>query len=298
MNKVSVVIPFRCDLESLAACLECLSRQTWPPFEILAVNNGPEDSDAPLRKLYPGVRWLFEAKPGSYNARNCALSHASGDIVAFTDSDCQPAPDWLAKGVDALRTSKATIAGGNIRLIEPANRPLNVYEIFESQRFAMANSQRMVETRGFVATANAFTYRDVFQRTGVFDGALRSSGDREWSERAVAGGETIRYVPSAIVFHPRRSTFAAISKKTRRIVGGRVTLAKMKKNRLRRLVRIVRDIQAQSFLSLKVHKYALFAPEVTGLVPRLQFFCLVETMSLVSTCEQLRVAFGGEPCRE
>jgi GT2 family glycosyltransferase len=85
----------------LARCLEALKRQERLPDEVLVV---VRDTDAATLSLlgafdWGGVpgRWVNVAKPGLVAARNVALANYRGDIVAFTDDDAVPYPDWLEK---------------------------------------------------------------------------------------------------------------------------------------------------------------------------------------------------------
>src|SRR5690554_6136694 len=89
---VSVIIPTYHDWERLRLCLDSLNRQTYPKerYEIIVVNNDPEDV-VPANFVVPNnFTILEESKPGSYAARNRAIQAAKGEIYAFTDSDCQP----------------------------------------------------------------------------------------------------------------------------------------------------------------------------------------------------------------
>lgn len=71
-------------------------------FEIIVVNNAPDDKAPETLVLPENCILLGEEKPGSYAARNKALSIAKGDIYAFTDSDCQPQDNWLEVAVGYL----------------------------------------------------------------------------------------------------------------------------------------------------------------------------------------------------
>jgi len=197
----------------------------------------------------------------------------------------------------ALGSGKATILGGQIEMLAPTGRPLNAYEIFEGQRFGLSRQRHLVEKKGFAATANVLTHRAVFDRVGLFDAELTSSGDREWSERAVELGEVIGHCESAIVFHPRRSTFGHIYRKSRRIIGGRVILMRKKRSNIRFWWRFSRSLLQSSILNPQVHGYALQGPQIKGIFSRIHFFFLVELLSVLTTFERLRLVLGGKPYR-
>lgn len=58
---------------SLRRALDCLRRQTFRDFEVITDDSGPNE----------------------YRARNLAAERARGKVLAFTDDDCEPPPDWL-----------------------------------------------------------------------------------------------------------------------------------------------------------------------------------------------------------
>ena len=115
--RISVIIPVHNGAHSLGACLGALESQTLArgdEFEVIVVDNGSTDELADTRRLFPGVRWLEEAAPGSYAARNRGLRQAAGEIIAFTDADCLPDAAWLRQGVAALAAGPATVVGGEV----------------------------------------------------------------------------------------------------------------------------------------------------------------------------------------
>src|SRR5215216_464513 len=117
---VSVIVPVFNDAVRLRTCLEALVEQTFPRhrFEIIVVDNG---SDQPLDGLVaelPRARLTVEPRPGSYAARNRGIALSRGDILAFTDSDCLPAPAWLECGVRSLTEDEnCGLVGGHIEVV-------------------------------------------------------------------------------------------------------------------------------------------------------------------------------------
>ena len=62
--------------------------------EIIIVDNDSTDDSASIAARYP-ITLLSESEiRTSYAARNRGINHARGEIIAFTDADCIPAPDW------------------------------------------------------------------------------------------------------------------------------------------------------------------------------------------------------------
>jgi glycosyltransferase involved in cell wall biosynthesis len=106
---VTVIIPTFNRRKLLAGAVEALFHQTYPVdrFELIVVDNGSTDGTAEwAAALSPPFRFRFLLNETPFRvpgqSRNIGLAHAEGEIVAYTDSDCVPCPEWLAEGVAAL----------------------------------------------------------------------------------------------------------------------------------------------------------------------------------------------------
>lgn len=213
---VSIIIPTYNDNERLARCLAALEAQDYPgPFEIIVVDNGSME----LPVLSGRARLLEEARPGSYNARNRGLAEATGEVLAFTDSDCRPHPGWLSAGVRAVTAAPDVgLVGGAVRIMPMSGAEATLSELYE---MAVAFPQESYVKRGrFAATANMITRRDVMDKIGPFSSRLRSGGDADWGQRTAGAGYRLVYADDAVVDHPARSDHREVSIKMRRTVGG------------------------------------------------------------------------------
>jgi glycosyltransferase involved in cell wall biosynthesis len=107
---VSVVIATRDRPSSLARCLDALTRQrTDVPFEIVVVDDGsapPIAYEAPGPR--PDLRVLRLTGVGPARARNLGWQHASGQIIAFTDDDTLPGPEWV-DAAGSLATARPNV---------------------------------------------------------------------------------------------------------------------------------------------------------------------------------------------
>jgi glycosyltransferase involved in cell wall biosynthesis len=292
---VSVIIPVRNNASGLEICLTAVERQTYPRerFEVIVVDNASTDDIARLKPLFPRVQWVVSEAAGSFGARNDGVKLAQGEIVAFTDSDCIPDPVWLEAGVAALNAGLCTIVGGNVELLDPAGRDLNVWEWLEVIGSGIPDSRRNVEERGFTSTGNMVTYRKNFERCGPFDTGLRSGGDCDWVMRAVSRGEKLVYVHECMVRHPRRSTFGPLALKYRRQIGGRIVRT-MRTHPSS--LKILSELFRLSPVDPRIWGLALFYPKVK---PRQRpaFIAAIFLLSGVTWVERFRVLFGGQPSR-
>jgi glycosyltransferase involved in cell wall biosynthesis len=177
---VCVIIPVFNDSKRLLLCLRSLYCQTYPYscYEVIVVDNGSTENIYSICHQFPNVRYLCELGRGSYAARNCGVRAAKGKILAFTDSDCIPAADWIEAGVRSLSQSPDIgIVAGHIEFFYAQSQPSPV-EYMDS----LMHLQQRYAQRGYAATGNAFTWIWMFERVGMFNERLLSLGDREWGK--------------------------------------------------------------------------------------------------------------------
>lgn len=211
---VSVIIPHFNDVANLRACLTLLAAQTLPAsqFEIIvADNNSACGLDAVRDACGEHAIVVHAPIQGAAAARNTGIEASRGRILAFIDSDCTPASDWLARGIAAL--SQGDMAGGQVEVSVSDPQNLNAAEAFELV-FAF-NNKRYVEEERFSVTANMFVTRAIFDKVGGFRPAV--SEDKEWGQRAAALGYRWVYAPDVRVTHPARRDWTELLAKWRRM---------------------------------------------------------------------------------
>lgn len=215
----SVIVPVFDDPAGLALCLDALAAQSLPRerFEVIVVDNGSSTSYADALARLPLAQLIVERRPGSYNARNAGWRASRGGVLAFTDADCRPHPDWLRRALEYFgEHPEVDSIGGAIQLDRSAS-PTGA-ELYE--RLTSFRQQQYVEQSGFAATANMIVRRGCFESVGPFRGDLKSSGDRDWGHRVHASGRRMDYVTDVIVAHPPRATLRQLVAKRRRLEGG------------------------------------------------------------------------------
>lgn len=223
---VSVVIPVRDDAARLDLCLDALAAQSWPreAVDVVVVDDGSLDDPAAVCRERSGVTFIRQAPAGVDAARNRAIAAARGEIIAFTDADCLPAPDWILEGVRCLQASPGTgLVAGHVEMF--AADPARVTAVEWVDIFAGFDQRRCVELLHFGATANVLTTRAVLDEVGLLDPSLVSGGDLEWGQRVWRAGHAVVHCPEAVVAHPTRTTWSALLGRTTRVAHGQHALA-------------------------------------------------------------------------
>lgn len=210
--EIAVVIPHYNDLVRLDRCLAVLTAGDLTGTEIVVADNASTVALDTIMARYPAVRFVTETRKGAGHARNAGVAATTAPILAFTDSDCLPAADWLAMARQTGRRRDGDIWGGRIDVFDETPPPRSGAEAFEAV-FAF-DWKNYIEKKGFTVTANAVTRRDVFDSTGPFQAVVTE--DKEWCLRAAAKGWRVRAAPEMRVGHPSRADWPALRRKWER----------------------------------------------------------------------------------
>src|SRR5438045_5684711 len=81
------------------------------------------ESTPAIAREFPGVRYIHQDNHGLSIARNTGITAATGEIVAFTDSDCRADEDWLFYLVGDLVNSQFAGIGGH-NFLPPEDSPV------------------------------------------------------------------------------------------------------------------------------------------------------------------------------
>jgi len=213
-QRVTVIIPHKGSVDCLCSCISAVRAQTYPQelTTVIVVMNEPERDTLPFNPQ-SNEMILWQPKYFSYAARNHGIRHSEGDVIAFTDSDTIPNPNWLAAGIEEIK-SGADLVAGKIELGFSTN-PLSPSACYEK---LYAFDQEKNARVGVSTTANLFVTRKTFDTYGLFDEHAATGEDFEWTGAVTRNGGTLVYEPGATVSHPARETWAELVEKSRRTV--------------------------------------------------------------------------------
>jgi cellulose synthase/poly-beta-1,6-N-acetylglucosamine synthase-like glycosyltransferase len=225
LPKTSVIVPVYNGEADLPELINCLQAQTYPGdrVEYLLVDNGSSDRTASViqtaiqetASLGITLRYLQENKiQSSYAARNTGIRAAKSEILAFTDADCRPQPDWLESLILPFADSAVGVVVGEIVAL-PGNSLLEKH----ADRHNVLSQQHTLKHPfcPYGQTANLAIRRQVLEQVGLFRPYLNTGGDADMCWRIQRGSNwTLHFAPTAVVRHRHRSTLKEYQSQWRR----------------------------------------------------------------------------------
>jgi GT2 family glycosyltransferase len=191
-----VLVAARDAAATIPATLAALAAQELDGgYEVIVVDSGSDDGTIAIAESSPGVAMVLRNPAGEpASSRNLGAARARGEVLAFTDADCEPAPDWLAAGLRGLQ--RADIVQGTV---EPAVPP-----------GPFDRTLSVVGEYGLYETANLFVRREWFGRVGGFVPVVSAVGRSDASPfgedvwfgwRARRAGARTGFAADAVVRH-------------------------------------------------------------------------------------------------
>jgi glycosyltransferase involved in cell wall biosynthesis/uncharacterized membrane protein YbhN (UPF0104 family) len=202
---ISVVIPAYNSADTLPACLQALQAQTFPSdrYEIIVVDDGSTDRTAEIAQQH-GVKLIHQPNAGPAAARNRAAQAARGEILLFTDADCEPFPDWIERMLEPFHNPQVMGAKGVYRTRQ-RELVARFVQLEYEDRYARMSRYDHID---FVDTYSAAYRRDLFVANGGFDVRFPTASveDQEFSFRLARQGHRLVFVPQGTVYHRHDTT--------------------------------------------------------------------------------------------
>ncbi|GAB4181231.1 MAG: hypothetical protein Fur0032_22290 [Terrimicrobiaceae bacterium] len=208
--RVSVIVCSYNGAKTLENCLSSLKGVDYPDYEVILVDDGSKDNTQDIAVRHPWIVNIRQENKGLSVARNVGAAAATGEVIAYTDSDCMADPDWLYFLVGTLLSGEyAGVGGPNIS--PPAQNWIQACVA------AAPGGPSHVLLSDVVAEhipgCNMAFYKWAFDKVGGFDPEYRKAGDDvDFCWRLQQEGQVIAFSPAAIVWHYRRFTLDAFRK--------------------------------------------------------------------------------------
>ena len=215
MSKISIITPVFNRAHCIRRALESLHRQTWSgDLECIIGDDASTDGTwETVREAFPEARLArLEVNSGAAAARNAALSIASGEFIAFLDSDDEWMPEKLAAQLDYLEKNPDVVACATS----------HIYQLRDGRRreVIVENpsdwSLQLQSRQPFHGASTPVVRRSVLETVGMQDESLRVLEDWDWMLR-IAQMHHVHVLPEPLALihenSPSNADFTFLSTK-------------------------------------------------------------------------------------
>ncbi len=194
---VSVIVPAWNAAGSIGPALDSLRRQTYKNLQVVVCNDGSEDETGRIvQENYPEVIYVEQENSGPSSARNTAAQSATGDLLAFLDTD----DEWPAHYAEQMvamfdEHPGAGLVGCNALVRAGENKyPFCQPPGSEVRELSVLQLMRGIRPPGPAVVIRA----DAFREMGGFDTSIIDGEDLDLLCRLVASGHRLVYTTEAL----------------------------------------------------------------------------------------------------
>jgi mycofactocin system glycosyltransferase len=210
LPEISIVIPVKDRAGELRRCLSSISCLDYPreKLQVIVVDDGSSD-DSPLvaRQFRAMLVPSGGTGRGPAAARNVGASQASGEILAFIDSDCCASKEWLTQLIPSFNDPSMAAVGGQVDGM-CTESSVDRYESIMSS-LSLGSRERVGSSGSdtfYLPSCNLLVRRDAFRSAGGFKDEMHVGEDVDLTWRLRDRGWTISYLPAGNVLHEHRSS--------------------------------------------------------------------------------------------
>jgi glycosyltransferase involved in cell wall biosynthesis len=188
--KLSIIIPAYNSEKFLGECLKSIFSQNYPNFEVIAVDAYSTDKTGKIfqeyLKHYPKKLHVVFRKPqGEYDAVNVGMEKATGDIVAYIDTDDTYEPKCFEQVVEAFeRNADVLWLYGKGKVIDEKGYESRGIITAIKELFWSRYSYWSYQCFNYIVQPTVFMRKTFYNKIGKFNTLLKYDSDYEYWLRA------------------------------------------------------------------------------------------------------------------
>jgi glycosyltransferase involved in cell wall biosynthesis len=217
--RISIVVTCFNAAETIAECIRSVISQNYSNIEVILVDAGSTDGTTSKASLAADNQVKFklivdESATTPARGRNIGAGAASGDFLAFTDSDCVAEPGWISALVNPENWGEdvGAVGGRTVFTEIPREKSMLIalhgalgtrlgsggsVEFFDRPKLSSAKS---------LPACNVMYPSKIFKTSGGFDESLRYCEDSCLSAHIRRAGFRLVYTPKAVIHHRHRNS--------------------------------------------------------------------------------------------
>ncbi|TVR15931.1 MAG: glycosyltransferase family 2 protein [Balneolaceae bacterium] len=183
---ISVVIPVFNRDDVISRAIKSVLNQTLPPTEIIVVDDGSMDNTADIVQQFgEEVTYLYQTNAGPSIARNLGITSASGNYIAFLDSDDEWMADKLEKQVEIIRDLKADIVITNSVYFDDTGSGNTAFSRSEFSDILSKNNGKLLDCftmlleQNFIHLSTVLVRKSCLENADLFDETMKIAEDTD-----------------------------------------------------------------------------------------------------------------------
>jgi glycosyltransferase involved in cell wall biosynthesis len=182
LPRITVITPSYNQAHFIEQTIKSVLSQNYPALEHIVMDGGSTDSTLEILKKYDGrLCWISERDRGQSHALNKGLAMASGDIIAFLNSDDLYAAGALLKvGRFFAAHPKVCWLTGRCRTIDQHEKEIRKAITLYKNIWLRTSSYRVLLVLNYISQPATFWTRNVMDTVGEFDESLRYAMDYDY----------------------------------------------------------------------------------------------------------------------
>ena len=184
LPRISIITPSFNQGHFIEETIASVLSQDYPDLEYIVMDGGSSDDTAEILKKYgDNLTWRSEKDRGQTHAINKWLKIATGDVIAYLNSDDLYNPGALLVGKFFAENPNNYWATGKCRIIDPEGMEIRKLITLYKNFWLHLNSYKALLVLDYVSQPATFWHRQVIEKVGQFDESLHLTMDYDYSLR-------------------------------------------------------------------------------------------------------------------
>jgi len=180
--KISIITPSFNQGQFIDETIQSVLNQKYPNLEYIVVDGGSTDNTLAILKKYERkLKWISEKDKGQSDGINKGFKMATGDIIAWLNSDDYYLPGTLHEVAHFfIKNTKAQWVTGDYKIINAEGKEIQKYIMWYKRLLRLFPTFGMLSFANYIAQPSTFWKKSILKTIGYLNLDLHYTMDYEY----------------------------------------------------------------------------------------------------------------------